>query len=195
MTELYDEDNTKKLIEVVPEMLDYEFVANCDSPDELLAILKMLKSGEHGRYPNLEQTVRTKVGDLLSKEEQRKILAAKPSIIESTREKESLHDWLCGDHSLHKSGQQKSLVTRNVRIVTQANLSKNETTPIEKCARQEVGADSKQFFRKEKLSTKVRRLSVPNIFHNSCFLSPPRYHLFSIRSTSIGGKSMMLTRL
>ena len=50
MAELYDEetllsDSNAKPIEVVPEMLDYEFVATCESADELRAVLKALKSG------------------------------------------------------------------------------------------------------------------------------------------------------
>ena len=32
-------------IEVLPEMLDYEFVASCDSADDLRAVLNALESG------------------------------------------------------------------------------------------------------------------------------------------------------
>ena len=50
MAELYDEDiflgdSNVKPFDGVPEMLDYDYVANCESADELRAILKALKSG------------------------------------------------------------------------------------------------------------------------------------------------------
>ena len=50
MAELYDEetllsDSNTKPIEVVSEMLDYEFVADCELANELRAVLKALKSG------------------------------------------------------------------------------------------------------------------------------------------------------
>ena len=51
MAELYDElgslvgDSNTKPIEVIPEMLDYNFVENCSSPDELKAVMAALRKG------------------------------------------------------------------------------------------------------------------------------------------------------
>lgn len=55
MAELYDEvesllgDSNTKPIEVIPEMLDYDFVENCSSPDELKAVMAALRKGS-SRY-------------------------------------------------------------------------------------------------------------------------------------------------
>lgn len=51
MAELYDEvgslvgDSNTKPVEVIPEMLDYNFVENCNSPDELRAVMAALRKG------------------------------------------------------------------------------------------------------------------------------------------------------
>lgn len=39
------------------DMLDYDFLDKCSDPNLIRAIVRKLKSGEEGHYPNLEKVI------------------------------------------------------------------------------------------------------------------------------------------
>lgn len=140
-------DSNANLIEVVPEMLDYEFVANCESTDELRAVLNSLESGEHGKYPDLECAVKTKMGKL---REQRKSRLAAADGDDEIFERDSLEEWLGSLAGVPNENSARGRSEGNqgpVRSVSHFKFGDNEIS----------FADSKEethVFRKEKLSTK-----------------------------------------
>ena len=181
-------DNAKP-VEVIPEMLDFDFVNDrCDSINELKAILHSLQTGEHGKYPQLEQCVRAKLDKLTGKSHD---TAPTPSIecsdTSKPNERESLLDWLGGitNHQTHDTTSEKPVNTiPPVRATTHTDLSNavvtQKPTTIEKDmeandthANNTPTAEKKTspsnstkktdtaIFRKEKLSTKVG--------HSLCF--------------------------
>ena len=44
--------------------LDYQYISNCNKLKELEKILKILRSGSEGRYPDLERYCEEKIGSL-----------------------------------------------------------------------------------------------------------------------------------
>ena len=77
-------------------MLDYEFVSQTNCADTLRAIMKSLKSGEHGKYPHLEKTVCEKIISVLPDKERNKILAmrSRVSVDDIKAERGHLQEWL-----------------------------------------------------------------------------------------------------
>jgi len=155
-------------IEVIAEMLDYDFVNSCSSIDELKAILQTLKAGKFGKYPHLEGTVKDKLAMLMP--EQKKKVQVVPSsssaaAAEECEEKDSLNDWLTDGIDNRHSPVKADTTLPPVRAVTNTNLANVEVKPkvvvkksnppppkstIEKAA----STTTTEVFRKEKLSTK-----------------------------------------
>jgi tetratricopeptide (TPR) repeat protein len=158
MAELIDEfislNQTSKKITVIPEMLDYSFVQDCNDLDELRAIMVALISGEHGKYPHLEDTVRNKLESLLPEKELKKVEAMKsvPSNEDAINIKEGLQGWLSDISSSsssigHPTRVDYSSSTYPVRNTAQM-MQENSNTKAQ--------SDEKpvRLTRKEKLTTK-----------------------------------------
>jgi len=150
-------------LEVIAEMLDYDYVNRCSSVDELKAILQTLKAGKFGKYPHLEMTVMDKVAKLSNPEQKKKVQVISSSAAndEECGEKDSLQDWLvqCSQGSADKVN---TTTLPPVRAVTNTNLAnlevkpkvivKKSNPPPPKSATKK--AATTEVFRKEKLSTK-----------------------------------------
>ena len=85
----------KSTREVTHDMMEYGYVEKCEKVEELRSILIELKSGHHGRYPHLENTVEAK---LLSKlpAKQRELAATmkrRPTGTETAVAAEALREW------------------------------------------------------------------------------------------------------
>jgi len=157
-----------KPTEVIPEMLDYDFVNSCDSIsiDELKAILQTLKAGKFGKYPHLEMTVKDKVAKLSNTEQKKKVQVISSSAAndEECGEKDSLQDWLvqCSQGSADKVN---TTTLPPVRAVTSTNLAnaevkpkvivkKSNPPPPKSATKKAASTATAEVFRKEKLSTK-----------------------------------------
>jgi tetratricopeptide (TPR) repeat protein len=155
MAEIIDEflslNASNKALEVCAEMLDYSFVQGCDDIDELRAILGSLQSGQHGRYPHLEETVRNKLVILLPEKEQKKIANMKlqPSTNDADLAKTDLSNWF-GGLSVERCTQSIDLVnsTCPVRSSTQIAATEQIEQPNVK------PVVEKKLIRKEKMTTK-----------------------------------------
>ncbi|KAL7549809.1 hypothetical protein ACHAWF_013063 [Thalassiosira exigua] len=158
-SELYDDDfllgdSNSKVIEVVPEMLDYTFVEETSDADELRAVFRALKKGEYGRFPDLENTVKAKLVELLPEADKTKALAVTPtgpSLTEANAQKERLADWLA-NNSLNTGLVDPTPSPIPVRAVTNTafgNEIGGACPPPQQKKREKA-----DIFRKEKLSTK-----------------------------------------
>ena len=176
-------NDAKQTVEVIPEMLDFDFVnERCHSIHELQAILHSLETGEFGKFSQLEQCVRAKLDTLLGKSNN--TTPSKPTIERSgtiPNERESLLDWL-GEITNETSGDTTfSNAIPPVRATTHTDLSNaivvpkpsssshsekktdthaDDTPTAEKKASPSSSTkktDTQIVFRKEKLSTKVER--------------------------------------
>ena len=174
MAEFFDDDclfgdahKNAKHVEVIPEMLDYEFIGKCTSVDELRSVLAALKKGEYGRYPDLERATRTKLIDLLPKEDKEKIndIDAKQLSdidVDVDAQKESLIDWIGNMAGESSPRDVDSTQIHNaavdiapVRAITQVDLDSKSTPKVEdNSAKPNDSAVKPEIFRKEKLSTK-----------------------------------------
>lgn len=146
---IYISSGNAKSVEVLPEMLDYAFVDTCESANELLAVLKALKSGEWGSYTDLENYTRKKLIGVSSESGKKRIcaIATKSSPSDAIEESESLHGWLdhlssksCADDSsnsiLAKPKRKNEIPVRDVKRtdITKVETSSDlkGTTPISK---------------------------------------------------------------
>ena len=77
------------------EMLDYTYVKNCTSLDELKGILSKLYSGKEGSYPDLEKATEGKILDLLPTKERKKIISMQKgcSLSQVNEEVVNLQNW------------------------------------------------------------------------------------------------------
>ena len=179
-------DNAKP-VEVIPEMLDFDFVNDrCDSINELKAILHSLQTGEHGKYPQLEQCVRVKLDKLiLGKSHNTTPTSSTERSDTIPNERESLLDWLGGitNHQTRDTTSENNPIPP-VRATTNTDLSNAVVTPKPTTIEKDMEANDTHanntptaekktspsnstkktdtaIFRKEKLSTKVG--------HSLCF--------------------------
>ena len=83
-------------IDVKTNMLDYDYVNDCNDIPALKEILRLLVSGKEGRYPQLEETVIEKILFLLPEKDKKKVLAMSSTISsqEVESEKAALNEWL-----------------------------------------------------------------------------------------------------
>ena len=147
-------------MEVLPEMMDYAFVQTCNNVDELKAIMASLISGEHGKYPHLEETVRNKLVSLLPEKERKKIVAmnSKPSDEDVNNEKCGLEGWL---EKINVRESQRGADTAAELLASTHPIRSTAkiiapSAPITKHAKpgDKSTATKKKLTRKEKLSTK-----------------------------------------
>ncbi|CAM9269673.1 unnamed protein product [Scytosiphon promiscuus] len=84
-----------KAKDVTVEMLDYDFLDTCTDPDLIRAIVRKLKSGEEGNYPDLVKHAETRLLEKLSPAERSRILRmkAEPQPEEVDEAIGKLHDW------------------------------------------------------------------------------------------------------
>ncbi|KAL7481324.1 hypothetical protein ACHAW6_007008 [Cyclotella cf. meneghiniana] len=165
MAELIDEffsssHSRSKAVEVCPEMLDYSFVEGCNDVNELRAILSSLASGQHGRYPHLEETVRNKLVSLLPEKEKKKLatITAQLSVEDANNVKTDLGDWLnivnnCT--SLENNGSTKSSIKVSHPIRNTSHVKPTApTTHGEIESTEDNTKPKKGLIRKETMSTK-----------------------------------------
>ncbi len=69
---LFSESESKDSVPDVPiEHLDYDYVNTCSNDKELIAILRVLRSGKEGRYYALEEHVEKRLIDVLPPEKRK----------------------------------------------------------------------------------------------------------------------------
>ena len=71
---LFGPDNKEATPDVPVEHLDYDYVNECSSAKELIAILRVLRSGKEGRYYHLEDHVEKRLLDVLPPDQRKYVL-------------------------------------------------------------------------------------------------------------------------
>ena len=127
-----------------------------------------LNAGEYGRYPDLEQTVKAKLIEMVPDKEQRKIraIASEPSVDDANTEREGLQDWVTTCAATPGGSIEDTatkITTAPIRAVAHINLGSSNNVAVSTTTANDIQPTSSncssnkatEIFRKEKLSTKV----------------------------------------
>ncbi|VUZ44340.1 unnamed protein product, partial [Hymenolepis diminuta] len=117
---------TTKLYDIPLNHLDFDYVANCNKIKELEKILKVLRSGCEGRYPELERHCEEK---LRSVDPENRLLRKQGSLIsfyqlppeEREEIEHTLHEWL------EETKKQECLSSNTGRI---SNIENDREDPL-----------------------------------------------------------------
>ena len=152
-------------VEVVPEMLDFVYIEQCDDVSLLRAIYEKLLRGEYGKFPDLEHAAKKKLSALLPKKE-KEPSTTMASQDEVDREKIALQNWVeaanenamsNADSTLERrkrNHQSSCPPVRHPQLVAPRTNDKSQeernasSTPISS------DSTSKQIFRKENMTNK-----------------------------------------
>ena len=101
---------------VQDEMMDFEYVRNCKDVNVLKAILKRLRDGKDGYYPDLIKATESRIMDVLPMKEKKKIeMLSKTASIKDIQEAESeLMNW------------QATISTRDKSLITTSSGSNSK---------------------------------------------------------------------
>ena len=153
-------------VEVVPEMLDYGFIEQCDDVSLLRAIYEKLLRGEYGKFPDLEQAAKKKLSALLLKKEKEQCKVkvtstAMASQDEVDREKIALQNWVeeANENAKAMSNADSTLERRKRNLSSCPPVRKPQQVASRTNDKSQEGVSgststSKQVFRKENMTTK-----------------------------------------
>lgn len=116
-----DSENNKFSSEVLIEMLDYDYIEQCDDLKLMKGIVSILQSGKEGSFPDLLKKAEDKLFLLLPKKEQEKLLRMKTqaSPVEIRNAENDIFKWQNEITSLDKN--MKSKLISNTRISNDRN--------------------------------------------------------------------------
>lgn len=92
----YFQLHNRKSRDVTIDMLDYDYVAQCEDCDMLKGILATLRSGKEGKYVALEEATENRLLDLMPSKESQKIksMQHEPEMNEIHSATEELNTWI-----------------------------------------------------------------------------------------------------
>ena len=88
-------DAEPQAAKITTEMLDYEYIRNCNSVDDMKGIVQVLQSGREGHYPELQKLAEEKLFSMLPEKEKKKYMRLQsiPTPAEISEAEQDIQNW------------------------------------------------------------------------------------------------------
>eukprot|EP01031_Cornospumella_fuschlensis_P041622 gene41622-50793_t len=151
-------------VEVDVDKLDFEYVKTCTDWKMLFQILRVLRSGKEGFFPDLESLTETRLLELMPEKIRRRYLAVKasPSAAQVAEAESELSHWLQSMRDQGSSEDQGDLARDRQALAMLRSLNKLQAEKIEAAAK-DLHVDSLSARQREQKAERER------LKGNECF--------------------------